>query len=153
MITKTELTATLEDHNKAFTEVSFLLEMLTSAVKDVVGNSTPSLGINAGRQMGKKLSIYLTNPTLEKVLKDLTKRLESGFKIGFKCDDAGAELGIEKCAIREVCATRKLQLGGELCQMFHYYLSGMTTELLGKPVRSGAIKADAAKCTARLDAK
>jgi hypothetical protein len=149
---RTELDLTVEDHQKAFTEVSFLLEMLTNAINQTVGNSTPSLGISAGKQMGKKLPVYLVDPSLELVLAALSERLDAGFEFDHNCDASGANLEVTRCAIRDVCASRGLELGGELCKMFHYYLSGMAAELLKRPVRAGEFQAGES-CTIRLNAK
>jgi hypothetical protein len=48
MIDTIELTQTMEDHDKAFVEVSFLLEMIVDTIAAFVGKSTPSLAV-AGR--------------------------------------------------------------------------------------------------------
>lgn len=153
MIERSELTATLDDHQKAFTEVCFLLEVLNDTISQVIGQSTASVGIAAGRHMAKKMPIYLVNPTLEDVLAALVKRLDNGFAISFGGTDKGASIDIGRCAIRDVCQNRQLDLGGQLCTMFHHYLAGMTAEFLGKPVRAGAIAAGPDQCTFPLEAK
>jgi len=151
MSSYTELETNLEDHDSAFTEVSFLLEVLTGTISDVIGQSMPSLAVNAGRQMGKKLPVYLPEPSLELVLETLQKRLYEGFRIDFSVNDKVAELEIGRCAIREVCHERKIELGGELCQMLHYYWSGMLAQLLGCPVRATGCKAGEI-CSLRMEA-
>ncbi len=137
----TELTATIEDHEKAFTEVCFLLEVLSETINQVIGQSTSSLGITAGRQMAKRMPVYLKNPDLSAVLEAIRKRLESGFEMSAKPDAKGAQIQMGRCAIREVCKNRGQKVGGQLCTLFHYYLAGMTAEFLGKPVRAGQAQA------------
>lgn len=146
-----ELQLTLEDHEKAFTEVSFLLEILVRTAGAVLGKSTPSLGINAGRAMGRKLPIDLSEQTLEAVVAALARQMSAGYQIESRVSGAAAELTFSRCAVREVCKNRQIPLGSDLCKMFHYYVAGMAAQLLGKPVRSGALTAGDATCTARLD--
>ncbi len=132
-----ELTLTLDDHKKAFTEISFLVEMLVKTIEDVVGRSSASLGTQAGRHMAKKIPVYLAEPTPDAVLGALARTMHDGFELTYTADNAGADLNVGRCALREVCRQRDLQLGGELCKMFHSYLGGMTAELLGgRPVRA-----------------
>ena len=150
MTDRSELSLTVEDHDKAFTEVCFLLEVLVNALGELVGKSTPTLGVTAGRHMGKKLPIYLTDPDVETVLKAIAERMASGWGMEIKADGKGADVKFGKCAIRDVCKNRSLELGGELCQMFHYYLSGMAAELYGKPVRA-TIKSAGDSCDTRMD--
>jgi hypothetical protein len=150
MIERTELTATLEDHEVALTEISFLLEVLASTISEVIGQSMPSVAVCAGRQRGKKLPVVLRDPDMQKVLTVLAERLEAGFGITFRTDSTGADLSIGRCAIREVCLTRHLELGGDLCRMLHYYWSGLLTELYGRPVRAGKFTAGPC-CTLRMD--
>jgi len=150
---RTELTLTLEDHEKAFTEASFLLEMLVRTIGEVVGRSSASLGTNAGRHMARKLPVRLEDVTPAVALAAVTQRLSDGFELAFACDDTGADMTVGRCALRDVCERRNLELGGELCRMFHSYLGGMTAELLGgRPVRAGE-PAAGGTCTFRLDIK
>lgn len=153
MSERAELTLSAEDHQKAFTEMSFLLDIFVSAIGDVVSKSGPALGIAAGRHMGKKLPVHIAGPTMEKALQAIVGHLASGFAIDVKCNGSGAEVGIGRCAIRDVCAKRSLKVGGDLCKMFHSYLAGMTTELMG----GQAVKAGEAgvgeRCAFRLETR
>ncbi len=137
----TELSTTLEEHESAFTEICFLLEVLTASINEVVGQSMPSLAVNAGREMGKKLPVHLEDPDLDKVLAALAARLDEGFEIEFRVEGKAAQLQVGRCAIREVCENRGLEIGGDLCKMLHHYWAGMLAQLLGRPVRAGKFRA------------
>jgi hypothetical protein len=147
-----ELTLTLEDHQRAFTELSFLLEMLVRTAGEVVGRSMPSLGTNAGRQMGRKLPVLLTEPDLEAVFRSAADALAAGFELSVARVGSGADIRVGRCVVRDVCQRRGLQLGGELCKAFHCYLAGMMAQLLGKPVRPGAVTTGQ-ECALRVDAQ
>jgi hypothetical protein len=149
VIERSELKLSETDYKAAFTEVSFLLGTLVATINQVVGDSTPTLGTSAGRHMARRLPISLAKPTLATVLEALVKQMDAGFEFKFVCDDTGADVTFGRCGLRDVCANRKLELGGDLCKMFHYYHGGMASELLGRPVRE-TLKSSGASCTARL---
>ncbi len=153
MSERAELQLTAADHDKAFTEVSFLLDIFVSAIGDVVNKSGPALGLAAGRHMGKKFPVHLEEPTMESVLDAVAKRLASGFAIDSKCIGSGAEVGIARCAIRDVCAKRKIEVGGEMCRMFHYYLAGIATELLGGRAVKATDATTGDRCRFRLEVR
>jgi hypothetical protein len=161
--------ATLEDHERAFTEVSFFLEAFAATVGDVMGGATASVGRSAGRCTARKLPVYLPAPTLESVLEAVAGRLRKGFEIeaergdgsadgsaaGSRAgagDDSGARIRFGRCAIREVCRTRGTPVGGELCRIFHYYLDGVICELACCPTRSHLEPGEEA-CRVRLETK
>jgi len=152
MSTPASLGPTLEEHRQAFTEVSFLLEMLVRTAGVVVGKSAPSLGTNSGRHQARKLPVLLDRPDLASALGAATGSLASGFELTPACADAQATVQVGRCVIRDVCAERGLPLDGDLCKMFHTYLAGMTAQLLGRAVRVGAVAAGPA-CTVQLEAQ
>ncbi len=142
----------LEDHQQAFTEVSFLLEMLVRTAGVVVGKSAPSLGTNSGRHAARKLPVLLDRPELPAALGAVTAALASGFELTPACADGRAEVKVGRCVVRDVCADRGLPLDGDLCKTFHQYLAGMSAQLLGRAVRVGAVTAGGA-CTIQLEAQ
>jgi hypothetical protein len=147
-----ELKLTADDHRKAFTEVSFLLDIFIETMKALAGSGAPTVGTSAGRDMAKKLPIFLPHPTLEAVVGALAKQMNAGFEISAQVEGNKAALKFGRCALREVCTARAQQPGGELCKVFHYYFAGMATELLKTPVRPLALVAGAV-CTAELQAR
>ena len=137
MSDRTELTLAQGDYDKAFTEVSFLLDVLTRTIGQVVGSASTSMAVSAGRHMAKKLPLALgSSVQLEDALAALQDRLEAGFDITFSCTNGKADLKVGRCAVREVCSDRGMEIGGELCVMLHNFWAGMLAELHGVPVRS-----------------
>jgi hypothetical protein len=145
-----EATLTLNDHQQAFTEVSFLLDIFAATIDNLMGGATVSVGRIAGRHMAKNLPLYLPNPQLSDVLTALAAHMRAGFDIAFHCEGEGADLTFGHCVIRNVCQTRNLPLGGELCRLFHYYTDGIVNELCLKPAKS-ALLTCGDPCRARLE--
>ncbi len=124
-----------QEHQLAFTEISFLLDIFASTVGELMGGATASVGRIAGRQMARKLPIYQTEPTWDTVMQEVSKHLKRGYDISYGAEEEG-NVDIHRCAIREVCRTRELEPGGDICKLFHFYLDGIVNELLHRPVRS-----------------
>ena len=134
MIDYNEVDLQKSDYAAAFTEVSFLFEVLASTVKDVIGNSAP-LGVSAGRSMAKKIPINLKEPSLGQVFEVLKKHFDSGFEFTANVEDGGGNLQVGTCVIRDICRNQNTELGGEMCRIFHSYLGGMTAQISGRQAR------------------
>ncbi len=141
MIESIELTQSMEDHHKAFVEVSFLLDMFVDTIGVFVGKSTPSLAVAAGRKMAKNMPIYLDEPDAAKALIEMVRVFSEGFDITGNFEGKEALISIDGCPIRSVCLERGHELDGSICQMFHYYLAGIMAELTGSPARPTTIEA------------
>lgn len=131
------LQITPEDHQMAFTEVSFLIGSFANTIDNIMGGATAPVGRIAGRDMAKKLPLNLDNPTLVQVLDLLSKRMQAGFEMTISSlDDNTAEIRYGRCALREVCKVRNRQTGGSVCRLYHSYFDGIVNELLHRPVKS-----------------
>ncbi len=150
MIANSELRLTSEDYDKAFTEVSFLLDMFIDTIGVFVGKSTPSLAVAAGRKMAGNMPIHLEVPGPEKALDELVRvfRIQ---QMEIEGHFAGGEavITIDHCPIRSVCLQRQMPIDGPACQMFHYYISGIMAELAGCPARPKTV-ATGESCTFNL---
>ncbi len=136
MIGKSELTLAPEDYDKAFTEVSFLLDMLVETITTFVGKSTPSLGIASGRKMALNMPVHMTEKTPSAALDELVRVLRiQRMEIDARLEGSEAVLSMHDCPIGSVCRNRQMELGSEVCQMFHYYIAGIVAELSGCPAR------------------
>lgn len=140
MIDTNELTLQAEDYDKAFTEVSFLLDMFVETTEAFVGKSTPSLAVAAGRKMAANMPIHLTEPTPEAALSEFIRVFQiQQMEIEGKFEGADAMITLNHCPILSVCKNRNMEVGGSTCQMFHYYVAGIMAELTGSPTRPTTI--------------
>ncbi len=141
MIDCIELQQTMEDHDKAFIEVSFLLDMFVDTIETFVGKSTPALAVASGRKMAQNMPIYLEEPSGTTALAEMIRVFSEGFDIAGDFDGKEATITIDHCPIYSVCRERNLELNGSTCQMFHYYIAGIMAELTGSPARPKTIEA------------
>lgn len=150
MIETSELRLTAEDHDKAFIEVCFLLDMFVATIEQFVGKSTPSLAVAAGRKMANNMPIHLDDPTPEKALAELVRvfRIQQ-MEIAGEMQDNEASLTIDHCPIGAVCKERNMEMDGSACQMFHYYIAGIMAEFTGRPARPKTVSCGES-CTFKL---
>ena len=144
-----EVNLSLEDHQVAFTEISFLLDIFNHTIGDLMGGATATVGRIVGRKMANKLPLFFNNPTIEDVLSELSQYYKDGCNFTFKAVDDGAILEFKECAIRRICMTRNQELGGEICKMFHYSLAGIVNRIMNSPVKS-VIEESRSTCRTRL---
>ena len=140
MITTSELQLTAEDHDKAFQEVCFLLDIFVDTIEQFVGKSTPALAVAAGRKMAANMPIYLTEPTPENALAELVRVFTmQQMEIQAEMQGKEAHISIAHCPIGSVCRQQNMAIDGSACQMFHYYLAGIMAEFTGRPARPKTI--------------
>jgi hypothetical protein len=136
MIGNSELMLTPDDYDKAFTEVSFLLDMLIETITTFVGKSTPSLVVAAGRKMAGNMPVHMAQKTPAAALNEIVRIFRvQRMDIGVRIEGSEAVVSMHGCPIASVCKNRKMEIGGQVCQMFHYYLAGIAAELSGCPAR------------------
>lgn len=147
MIGTSELTLDNEDYDKAFTEVSFLLDMFVDTIETFVGKSTPSLAVAAGRKMASNLPAHMAEQTPEAALDEFVRifRIQQ-MEIDGHFENGQAVINIDHCPIRSVCLKRDMEIDSQICQMFHYYVAGILAELAGCPARPKTVTAGE-KCT------
>lgn len=140
MMPTSELNLEAKDYDMAFTEVSFLLDMFVETIVTFVGKSTPSLAVAAGRRMADNMPVHMTEKTPEVALQELVRifRIQQ-MEIDGKFNGPEAEITINHCPIRSVCLQRNMEIDGQACQMFHYYIAGILAELAGCPARPKTI--------------
>jgi len=147
-----EAVLTIDDHRQAFTEVSFLLDIFAATIDNLMGGATASVGRIAGRHMAKNMPLYLVDPTLPEVITALAEHMQAGFAITFCCEGKTADITFARCVIREVCHSRNIPIGGELCRLFHYYTDGLVNELFQRPAKS-VIVASGEQCQSRMEVR
>jgi hypothetical protein len=142
-----ELTLEARDYDMAFTEISFLLDMFVNTIVTFVGKSTPALAVAAGRRMADNMPVHMTEKTPEVALQELVRifRIQQ-MEIDGHFNGPEAAITINHCPIRSVCMQRNMEIDGQACQMFHYYMAGILAELAGCPARPKTV-ATGESCT------
>lgn len=136
----------IEDHQAAFTEVAFLIDIFTSTIDNIMGGATSSVGRMAGRDTAKKYPIFLHNPSLEEAVTVVADRMKDGFGISvettnpengeIKTNIDGTTVLFDRCILRDICGQRGIDMGQAMCRLFHSYFDGVINELINRPVKS-----------------
>lgn len=141
-----------EDYESAFTEVSFLLSILSTSLHELMGGAGASIGRLAGRHAARKFPLHVPEPELATVLEALSRYLAGGFQWRSEPRPDGAEIEYQECVVREVCRRRGVEPGGELCALVHHYLDGVINELLGRRAKT-AIESAGPQCRTVLEVR
>ncbi|MFA6009159.1 MAG: hypothetical protein WC799_04180 [Desulfobacteraceae bacterium] len=146
MSQETIMGLTIEDHQVAFTEVAFLIDIFTATIDNIMGGATSSVGRMAGRDTAKKYPLFLSNPSLEEAVAVVADRMNAGFGISFDpliIEDKGTETNsnsatviFDRCILRDICQQRGIEMGQAMCRLFHSYFDGVINELINRPVKS-----------------
>lgn len=139
----------LGDHQKAFTEVAFLLDIFASTIDNIMGGATSSVGRFAGRGTASKWPVDLHHPSLHKTLDVVVERMKDGFEITYSEQQDGIDVTFKRCVIRDVCSKRGLEPGCSMCKLFHSYCDGIVNELFSRPVKSEIVQSGDT-CTLRM---
>ena len=146
-----ELQLSLEEHDQAFIELSFLVEVFVQTVGSLIGGASATVGRTAGKHLARKLPLHLEEKSMAAVLEGLSRQGAGGFEMSYSCDKSGADMEYGRCAIREACKVRGQELGGEMCKMYHFFVSGMVEQLVGERVPPRITESGPEKCTIRLE--
>jgi hypothetical protein len=136
MNSETLMGLTMDDHQKAFTEVAFLIDIFTSTIDNIMGGATASVGRIAGRDTAKKYPIFLDNPSLSEAMEVIADRMKSGFAISLEAADDDSTILFDRCILRDICELRGIEKGNAMCKLFHAYFDGVVNELISRPVKS-----------------
>ncbi len=136
MSSETVMGLTIEDHQKAFTEVAFLIDIFTSTIDNIMGGATASVGRIAGRDTAKKYPVFLNNPSLAEAMEVIADRMRSGFAVSLEVAGNDSTLVFDRCILRDICGLRGIEKGNAMCRLFHAYFDGVVNELINRPVKS-----------------
>jgi predicted hydrocarbon binding protein len=136
MSSETLMELTMEDHQKAFTEVAFLIDIFTATIDNIMGGATASVGRIAGRDTAKKFPLFLDNPSLTEAMAVIAGRMKSGFAVSLEGSGNNSTVVFDRCILRDICSLRGIEKGQAMCKLFHAYFDGVVNELLNRPVKS-----------------
>jgi ferredoxin len=110
---------------RALTDLGVRLLSIASVFKQTLGSGLPAVGTLAGRTLAGQLPRYQKCGDLGEALLlareqfaptwEIESRLEGSDKLTIK---------VNGCFVRDLCQREGIDLGGELCILFFYYLAG-----------------------------
>ena len=124
-----------EEYERAAADLSVRLTAIGNTFKKMVGASAPTVATTAGRAAAWHLPEMYEEKvgSLSKLLEDLKKRFHSGWQMEpVMKGENEAQIAINACPIRDICTKAGLALGGDLCDLFRSYLTGLLVEILKK---------------------
>lgn len=114
-----------ERWERALIDLGVRLLSIASVFRQTVGSGLPAVGTLAGRTLAGQLPRYKSCASLEEALSLARDQFASAWEMDFSAEgDDRLIIRISGCFVRELCQREKIDLGGDLCTLFFYYLSG-----------------------------
>ncbi len=114
-----------EKWEKALIDLGVRLLSIASVFRQTVGSGLPAVGTLAGRTLAGQLPRYHACASLEEALNLTRDQFAPAWEMDFKAEgEDRLIISINGCFVRELCQREKIELGGDLCTLFFYYLSG-----------------------------
>ena len=114
-----------EQWDNALTDLGVRLLSVAAVFKQTLGTGLPAVGTLAGRTLAGRLPRYRSCNSLEEALQSAREEFAPAWEIDAKTEgDDKLSIQVKGCFVRDLCNKEKISLGGELCTLFFYYLSG-----------------------------
>jgi ferredoxin len=116
--------------DKALTDLGVRLLSVAAVFRQTLGTGLPAVGTLAGRSLASRLPRYRTCNSLKEALQLAGKDFAPAWEIDSttECEDQ-LTIRVNGCFVRDLCEKEKISLGGELCTLFYYYLSGYISKM------------------------
>jgi hypothetical protein len=123
---------TCQDYQDVLKDIGIRLISMSDVIKHILGRSVPAVGMTAGRVAARHLPYSFRDVDGTKVLENLQALMRPAWRFEYQVTAAIVEATFRDCAVREIYRRENRELGGDLCTLFHGYLSGLLSELSGK---------------------
>ncbi len=119
-----------ERWEKALTDLGVRLLSTASVFKQTLGSGLPAVGTLAGRTLAGQLPRYQVCRSLEEALQLAREQFAPAWEIETKLEgEDKLFIEVKGCFVRELCQRENIDLGGELCTLFFYYLTGYIAKM------------------------
>jgi len=109
---------------KATEDLGIRLLSMAAVFKQTVGNSLPAVGALAGKPLARHLPRYQSPASLDEALQLTCRQFAPAWRITPTLADGKLVLDMGDCFVRDLCLSRGIPLGEELCVLFYNYLAG-----------------------------
>lgn len=119
-----------EQWEKALTDLGVRLLSIASVFKQTVGSGLPAVGTLAGRTLAGQLPRYRQCGSIEEALQLAREQFAPTWEIEPRLEgEDRLFIEVKNCFVRDLCQREKIELGGELCTLFFYYLNGYISKM------------------------
>jgi L-aspartate semialdehyde sulfurtransferase ferredoxin len=137
----------MEQWDRALADLGVRLLSIASVFKQTVGSGLPAVGTLAGRTLAGQLPRYQVCHSLEQALQLAHDQFTPAWELESKLEGADKlTIEVKGCFVRDLCQREKIELGGELCTLFFYYLNGYISKMGNARLRLMKADRGADKC-------
>ena len=130
----------------AMGDLGVRLRSVGAVLKDIVGTGLAPVGMMAGRALATQLPRYQPPSSLDEALELAKREFAPAWELGFQQGEGTLRVDVGACAVRELCTSEKIPLGGELCVLFFHYMAGYLNRMAKTQLRLGSAQRAADRC-------
>ncbi len=135
----------------ALSDLGVRLLSVAAVFRQTLGTGLPAVGTLAGRTLAARLPRYRPCDSLHDALRLASEEFAPAWEIDTKRDgDDKLTIQVNACFVRDLCAGEEIPLGGELCTLFFYYLSGYISKMGNARLRLMNAERGASRCVYQL---
>jgi ferredoxin len=110
--------------DRAVADLGVRLQSVGAVFKDILGTGLPAVGALAGHTLARQRPRYRLPKNTEQALLLAQETFSPAFEIRPRVEGKRLTIDVGPCFVRELCASGKAVLGGELCILFYHCLAG-----------------------------
>lgn len=115
--------------DRAVTDLGVRLLSVGAVFKDILGTGLPAVGTLAGHTLARQRPRYRLPQNMEEAFVLAQETFAPAFEIQSRFEGGRLIVDVGPCFVRELCASGKATLGGELCILFYHCLAGYLTKM------------------------
>lgn len=132
---------------KGIDDLGVRLLSLSAVLRSTLSSGLPAVGTFAGRTLAGQLPRYQVPQTLDEALALARQQFAPAWDLDFQQEGDALHIGVKTCFLRELCASEKVELGGDLCVLFFNYLAGYLHRMGKVRLRLGSADRGADHCS------
>ncbi len=114
---------------RATTDLGVRLQSVGAVFKDILGTGLPAVGTLAGQTLARQRPRYRLPQNIEEALTLAQETFCPAFDLRPRVEGTRLIVDVGPCFVRDLCASGKATLGGELCLLFYHCLAGYLMKL------------------------
>ncbi len=135
----------------ALTDLGVRLLSVAAVFKQTLGTGLPAVGTLAGRTLAGRLPRYRRCDSLGEALQLAKLEFAPAWELDAEAEgDDKLTIRVKGCFVRDLCSRENIPLGGELCTLFFYYLSGYIGKMGNARLRLMAADRGPGQCVYRI---
>jgi ferredoxin len=132
---------------KGIDDLDARLLSLSAVLSATLSTGLPAIGTFAGRTLANQLPRYRVPRDLGEALALTVDEFSPAWEVEPRVDGDQMSITVKGCHLRRLCSKEKIEIGGDLCTLFCYYLTGYIGKMCKMRLRLTKTERGCDSCT------